>query len=101
MAELTEWQWESVWCNQQDKSQAEAASGANTKTTERSAGNSLAILRMTECYSTPRNFSTCPRNDFNDDLSPGLRQRGVMNYCRRDNSYPTGRASSILIIKVL
>jgi len=46
MAEFAEWQWEPVWCNQQDKSQAEVASAANIKRTDRSAGNGLAMLRM-------------------------------------------------------
>jgi len=46
VAELTEWQPEPVWCNQQDKSQAEVESGAETKRTDKSVGNSPVILRI-------------------------------------------------------
>ena len=48
VAERPEWQSGAVWCNQQDKSQAEAESDVETIRTDKSAGNGLAILRI-EC----------------------------------------------------
>jgi hypothetical protein len=46
VAELTVWQSECAWCNQQDKSQAEAETEVETIRSERSAANKLVSLHI-------------------------------------------------------
>ncbi len=49
-AEPSQWQSGAFRCNQQDKSQAEAESGANASTSENRIGSNLATVRIRLYY---------------------------------------------------
>ena len=64
--EPSQWQSGAFRCNQQDKSQAEAESGANAKRSESSVGNNLATAHMELYYlSVPwKHILNCRSNEF-------------------------------------